>query len=282
MKELVILVNSVLLGAGGVIAAGWVILKLTSRQPRSLLLNRQPALTPDAPAASLVHLAIPLAVYLVIHSLFMMQLSSSPPDVPTQPGSHLWHLAQLSDAMSRLIAAMVMLQFLRSEKVFAAQPRHWSLFKTLRTAVPAALAATSVCVGLLTLSQWISPSAESADQEHPVLQAFNQSAWGIWGQVQLIVGAIVVAPLVEEFFFRGLVIRAGWVLSRNGWVAVLISGALFGLIHLSISPLHVVPLATLGIILAVIRIRTGSLLLCVLIHALFNLRPLMLLWFGAA
>lgn len=79
----------------------------------------------------------------------------------------------------------------------------------------------------------------------------------------------VVAPIAEELFFRGFIFGG---LRRHGvTVAVLLSGTLFGLSHLGGSPLAFIPpLALLGMILALVYHRTGSLYTAIGLHALNN------------
>ena len=79
--------------------------------------------------------------------------------------------------------------------------------------------------------------------------------------------ALVVAPVLEEFLFRGILFRA---MKRPCGVgpALVISSILFGLVHRNV--LSFVPLTFLGIILALSYERTGDLRTCILIHAFFN------------
>lgn len=79
----------------------------------------------------------------------------------------------------------------------------------------------------------------------------------------------VVAPLAEELFFRGFLFGA---LRRRGLVvAAGVSGLAFGLAHLGGSPVgFIVPLALLGILLALLYERTGSLYPPIALHALNN------------
>jgi membrane protease YdiL (CAAX protease family) len=86
----------------------------------------------------------------------------------------------------------------------------------------------------------------------------------------LVVGAlvvIVVAPVCEEVFFRGIlftVLRQRMPL----WSAALIDGVLFGFVHGS---LVIVPiLAVLGIVFCYVYARTGSIFPTIALHALNN------------
>lgn len=79
--------------------------------------------------------------------------------------------------------------------------------------------------------------------------------------------ATVLAPLFEETLFRGVLLP---VLGRSwgGWPAVVASALIFALAHLSLGEL--VPLLVLGLGLGWLRLRSGRLAPCVLMHALWN------------
>jgi membrane protease YdiL (CAAX protease family) len=82
-----------------------------------------------------------------------------------------------------------------------------------------------------------------------------------------VVVIVLVAPFVEELMYRGV----GFVTLQRAWgtvTAVLGSALLFGLGHGLIVALPM--LALLGVILALLRARTGSLYPPMITHALFN------------
>jgi len=88
----------------------------------------------------------------------------------------------------------------------------------------------------------------------------------------------VVAPIAEEFFFRGFlfgVLRQIQVTvagrELGPWLAAVIVALLFGLAHAgSANPQFLVPLGFLGFVLCMIRGRTGSLYPCMALHSLNN------------
>ncbi len=101
-------------------------------------------------------------------------------------------------------------------------------------------------------------------RQQDIISEFPRGALGV-GLFVLV--AIVMAPLFEEIVFRGFLFRGfanswGWK-----WGAVA-SAAIFGLAHLQLDVF--VPLATLGVALAWVYKRTGSLWTCIAMHALFN------------
>ncbi len=84
----------------------------------------------------------------------------------------------------------------------------------------------------------------------------------------LIVMAVIVAPFVEELFFRGFVF-AGFC-RRYGWrKAALISSALFAVGHLQ--PFAIFPLFLLGFVFAYLYKRSNSIWPGILMHFLVNL-----------
>lgn len=84
---------------------------------------------------------------------------------------------------------------------------------------------------------------------------------------------VVVGPLVEEVFFRGLLY--GLLRKKLGvWKAVFISSALFGVAH-GFGPIGLVA-ALGGVGFALVYENTGSLAPAVVAHMLGNLLPVFL------
>lgn len=85
-----------------------------------------------------------------------------------------------------------------------------------------------------------------------------------------IVGVICIAligPIFEEIFFRGAIERH-LLKSHSPRTAILLSGLVFGLIH--INPAQVIPAILSGFFLGWLYYRSGSLLPCILVHVLNN------------
>lgn len=105
---------------------------------------------------------------------------------------------------------------------------------------------------------------------------------GVSKSTAALVGATVfvcvVAPIAEEFFFRGFIfgalrrmhiVVAGRELGT--WVAAIITGILFGLAHTgSASSQYLVPLGFLGFVLCLVRWKTRSLYPCMALHSVNN------------
>jgi uncharacterized protein len=80
----------------------------------------------------------------------------------------------------------------------------------------------------------------------------------------------VVAPICEEFLFRGFIFTAlrNW---KGTWPAAIITGLVFGGVHAGSAPaVDLVPLAFLGFGLCLLYRITGSLYPCIAAHSLNN------------
>ena len=87
------------------------------------------------------------------------------------------------------------------------------------------------------------------------------------GGALFVVIAVVFAPLFEEIFFRGFVYK-GLRNSWGWWPAALGSAAVFSMAHLQLTVF--VPIFALGVALAWVYERTGSLWTSIAMHAIFN------------
>lgn len=190
-------------------------------------------------------------------------------------GSAVWHLRASADSVAKLISCIGIVVLMaggsRGAGAFSGlKPIHIAL-----GGVATGMALLPICFSQLyaakTLWALVQPAVEQP--EHEVIQALAHSEWGRAGTMQLCLVALVVAPFTEELFFRGLLLGTLWRVTGLAWLAILISGLAFGLIHMA-QPQDVVALATMGVILGYLRMRYRSLPLCILAHALFNLRTM--------
>lgn len=85
----------------------------------------------------------------------------------------------------------------------------------------------------------------------------------------LIVSAVVLAPILEEFVFRGLVQSGLSSVMKNRWAVVVIASLFFAGIH-TVAWQALPGLFVLGVVLGWVYEKRGSLWPSVLIHAGFN------------
>lgn len=144
--------------------------------------------------------------------------------------------------------------------------RRGELYRAWFPAVPAVMAflpvawlLQSAAMAALTRMGW-PPEPETA-----VTVLTSAKAW--WLRVYLGVFTVAIAPVAEEFIFRGLLYpflkQAGW--PRTAWFGV---SFLFALIHWDAAAF--VPLFLLALVLTWLYEKTDSLLAPITAHALFN------------
>ena len=149
-----------------------------------------------------------------------------------------------------------------------ARPRPWQ-FGLRRTRLwPAAgwIAATYLAF-LVFSAVYVSVFGVEAEEDLPQDLGVEESDVALVASALLI---CVMAPVAEEFLFRGFMFPAlrRW---RGLWPAAIIVGSLFGLIHVAGSPIEFIPLLMFfGIALCLLYARTKSLYPCIALHALNN------------
>jgi membrane protease YdiL (CAAX protease family) len=113
--------------------------------------------------------------------------------------------------------------------------------------------------------------------EEQVAVALISGARSWWLRIYLGVFAIVLAPVAEEFIFRGMLYPFVKQLGspRCAWFGL---SALFALIHLDAGTL--VPLFVLALALTWLYEKTDNLLAPITAHALFNAANLVMLFFA--
>ncbi len=133
-----------------------------------------------------------------------------------------------------------------------------------------AVAMLLVAGGIATLlSELLGADAADSTNTQIIDDAANTSA--IW---IIAIAAVVVAPIVEELFFRGLCLRA--IEKRFGTTAAVVgSSILFTLPHftnpsLAGTAVLFAAIGTVGLALALLVVATGRLGPAIVAHALFN------------
>lgn len=120
----------------------------------------------------------------------------------------------------------------------------------------------------------------------PSYPSLGSSLPPLWWAEELLAGG-VIAPVVEEFFFRGVLLVALFTVSRRvlrrsttdgilpaGLIAVITTAGLFVLTHQLVSPLTAdaaLALGLLGLVTGALVVFTGRIWSAVLAHIVFNL-----------
>ena len=106
----------------------------------------------------------------------------------------------------------------------------------------------------------------------PVVPEFMLSAYRTAGWLPaLYLGVVVAAPVFEELLFRGLLLSGLRRSPLGPPGAALLTAAAFALPHVQYDLYDVAAVFVLGVFLAAVRLRTGSTLLTIALHAAGNL-----------
>ncbi len=90
-------------------------------------------------------------------------------------------------------------------------------------------------------------------------------------QIAMVFLAVVIAPLIEETMFRGVVMNT-WFKNNRYYADVLLSDVLFGVFHTTadLSLVTVTPYVVMGAVFALIYRKTGNLAVNIYTHMLYN------------
>jgi len=108
---------------------------------------------------------------------------------------------------------------------------------------------------------------KESPESNLILEAYRNSTWPVlfW------IAVVIFAPAFEEIFFRGFLF-VGLNRSRIGPIgATLVTAFVWALLHIQYSIYGISTILLLGIILAVVRLRTRSLWGSIAIHSVWNL-----------
>ncbi|MER3558692.1 MAG: hypothetical protein C4336_03935 [Armatimonadota bacterium] len=119
-----------------------------------------------------------------------------------------------------------------------------------------------------------------SSQQNPIVES-AQSAEGWLHWAMIFVQAVVLAPVVEEFLFRGVLFQVLWQRTGRVWLSAFVSGFLFAIIHPQFLA-GLIPLTAIGTVLALLYAHTRSLTPSIVLHALNNLVSTLVLWVVSA
>ena len=131
----------------------------------------------------------------------------------------------------------------------------WWLLPPILLLLPGIVLAASAMDALVV---WLAPMSTGE------VEMFEQMTSG---DLVSVVGACVLAPMLEEMLFRGIILRS-FLRQYSTRRAIVFSALLFGLAHLNIYQFASASL--IGLLFGWLYARTRSLLPCILLHATYN------------
>ncbi|MBW7906287.1 MAG: CPBP family intramembrane metalloprotease [Phycisphaerae bacterium] len=273
LESILIALDWAVQGAGALVILLFAVRAVRSRAWREPFPGLAVLQGPD-----IIQVAAILMVYVLLAFAlqFVVQWRLAGAAGPLETGSRAWHAAYAADSTAKLVACVLIIGILRTRPGAAFSPPRLRWHQVAILAVPATLAilvATSAMYhGLVWLWRVVEPGY--VPDQHAVLEALQDDPMPPVGTWHLFAQAVLVAPLVEELFFRGLLLEAALRYLRRPGVAIATSAVLFGLVHYGV-PMSVLPLTAMGLALGYLRVRYGSLGMCIAVHVLFNLRTML-------
>ena len=157
-----------------------------------------------------------------------------------------------------------------------------STARDVAAAVPGLLVGLSTAMGLNVAVSLVSQAfgLETPEIGHELLKVMHDSG-SVGATVALICSAVVVAPVMEEIVFRGLVQSSLLDLFGRArrWPVILCASAVFTAVHYDAANWQTLPgLFVLGVVLGWLYERHGSLLPSVLVHVGFNVCNIVLMF----
>lgn len=219
--------------------------------------------------------SIPETIGLQLLQFGIMILLAVPLFVATSIGLKLEHAFNLTSAnfymfviASQIIGAFVALYLIHSR--IRQRRLSWSAVGFSRFSPKKAILYFFGYYGLMILflvliaiisSILIPNSSDSATTSTEPLA----STLGLWPSI---VSLVIIAPIVEEVIFRGILLKS--FMSRYGVkTSIGASGIVFAILHLD--PIHAISIAPLGIYLGYVYHKTGSIIPGIIIHASWNM-----------
>jgi membrane protease YdiL (CAAX protease family) len=244
-----------LIAAGGCALVIWIVRRIA--RPEKLTLRRTPGRTNRLSPG---HVLLVFAAYYLTPALILSGFSEGEPDYRwTLPAGMVGQLICL--ALSLLMAKLTFTHGLL--RGLGLSMRHW-VCDTGR-GICGYLAVLPVCFALWLLVRWVWPTEDGDLHELLVLLPEVSQSW----KLTIIASAVVLAPLAEEVFLRGLVQSMLRRYTAVPWLAILLTSVFFAGLHTS-QPKDMPALLALGIALGYNYERCGRLWPSILMHALFN------------
>lgn len=131
----------------------------------------------------------------------------------------------------------------------------------------------AIVIGFIIMSFVLSTILGKTSDSEYMIDAYRTTVWPalFW------VAVVIFGPVFEESFFRGFLF-AGLQQSRIGATgAILLTSLFWSLSHIQYGVYELVSIFALGIVLGIMRLKTGSLLAPLITHSFFNLIVMLML-----
>ena len=196
---------------------------------------------------TLVSIGVFIAAQILVSVIFIIAAMAHGMDIQTAVNSTLGPVLLVSDFLVIVILLAI----------------KYCSFKELFQKVPADVLLISIVFALCGMFA-VDLLSSTVDIPNKLEEQFKMLA----GTVSGFLGVCIIGPIMEEMIMRRVVLKEMEKLTKSMWWGIIISSALFAIIH--INPIQVVFAMPAGIFLGWLYCKTGSLLVPICIHILNN------------
>ncbi|MGO1117528.1 lysostaphin resistance A-like protein [Rhodovibrionaceae bacterium A322] len=145
--------------------------------------------------------------------------------------------------------------------------------------IPRAIVFAFLMIPAVSLINILVQEIMGGEQENPQLQVLAPAGFSWGSYISIMVISALVVPIIEEIVFRGLLF--GWLAGRFGVaIGAGVSALIFSILH---GVPHLIPsLCVLGVALAYLYEKSGSLWPPIILHGAFNAVMTTLLYYALA
>lgn len=129
------------------------------------------------------------------------------------------------------------------------------------------LAMVGIFMGLLILAAITSAFIEESQDSDFTIEVYNTSIW----PVLFGIAVVLFAPAFEEAFFRGFLFAGLRQYPIGDTGAIVLTAVMWAMLHVQYEIYGMLVILVLGIVLGIVRSKTGSLWNVIIIHSLWNL-----------
>jgi membrane protease YdiL (CAAX protease family) len=222
----------------------------------------------------LVSIGLGIGTTLLVGSDALEELASSGLSIP-ELLSEFFDLLASEDLLTPWLA-MVFVSMLLGEGAFVLGAWRFSVskykldwsalgFRSFNMRKGLLLAAGIVVAGLLISVLYDLLMSQFGEESSSLILDFTDTALGL---ATITILAVVLAPFAEEIFFRGFFFAGISNRYGYGWGAVF-SALIFAMAHL-MQPGAFLPIFLLGLLMAWLYRKTGSIWACIITHSVYN------------
>jgi uncharacterized protein len=144
-------------------------------------------------------------------------------------------------------------------------PKNYKWFSTLGLVLLMILFSISAYLVSFSLLSWVAPNFIEALLKQVANNPAPRSSAPLFYNLLGAIAYVVIAPITEEFIFRGFILQR-WAAKWGLRSALVVSSILFGVLHANF-----LGLSLFGVVMGVLYIKTRSLIIPIACHALNNL-----------